>query len=132
MQLVIERARYHFQTSSRLLIQRPVAGIESIQIMNQRLDPAIEDRLRGSIGARQPEIEHAPQRPHESVQNVRRWIDEILFDPEVLLFVLKKDTTLGDGLGERNERLFSRALILILILLVFRMRTRMSMRPQKK
>jgi hypothetical protein len=55
---------------------------------------------------------------------MRRWVDEILFDPKVLIFVLKKHTTFGNGPCQRNKRPLGRELIFALF--------RKSMRPQKK
>ena len=71
MQLVIERAGQHFHPGSRLFIERPVSGIESRQILQQRLNPAIENFLCRSIFGSQPVIEYSPERPHESIQNMR-------------------------------------------------------------
>src|SRR5208282_3936696 len=101
MHPMIERAGQHFQPGSGLFIQRPVSGIESSQVLDQSLTPAIEDFLRRNIPARQPVVEYAPQGPNESIQNVGWRVDEILFDPQVLLdvlrYVLKQYATFGNG-----------------------------------
>ena len=83
--------------------------------MDQSLDSAIENFLCRRIRARQPEIEHAPERPHESVQDVRRRIDEILFDPQILRFIFKEYATFGNGPGQGDKRLLGRALILFVV-----------------
>jgi hypothetical protein len=63
-----------------------------------------------------PEVKHAPQRPDESVQNVRGGIDEIFFDPEIFFLVLdtssKSTPPSAMGLRQRDKCLLGGALIL--------------------
>ena len=103
MQAMVERAGEHFEASSGLLIERPVASIKAREVVNERFDSAIENVFRRRSSARHPEIVNAPQRPDKTIQDVGRWIDEILFDPQVDFVVHTQDTSLGDGAGQCYE-----------------------------
>ena len=65
--------------------------------MQQRADPAGEEILSGGVFRGEKVIVDSPERPDESVEDVRGRGDDVFLEPEVAGFVGEGDAALGDG-----------------------------------
>ena len=103
VQLVIKGAGDHWQQSARLLIERPKPKIIAVKIRSHRGHRLGEQSDGFARSGRQEIIVNAPRGPDEAVQNMRRWIDHVLFEPQISSVVFKRDSTRGSICEETSE-----------------------------
>ena len=104
VQRVVVAAREHFPAPVACFVERPPAGVEIRQALRERRDARLPDLKR--VGPSRPArvVEDAPQGPDEAIQNMRRRIDDVFLDPDVLAGIGDEDAALGDVAAQRFER----------------------------
>src|ERR1700685_43853 len=103
VQLMIERTRDHGQPRARLFVERPEAKVVAVKISQQCLNRACEEIMGRSFAGGEEIIVNAPCGPDESVQNVSRRRNDVLFEPEIALLVGEDNSACANGLEETSE-----------------------------
>ena len=103
MQAVIEGARDHGQARAGLLVERPEAEVEAIEIVKESSDSAQEEILRGAVFSGEEVIVDSPERPDESVQDVSGRRDDVFLEPEVAGFVGEGNAAIRDRMLKADE-----------------------------
>src|SRR6266576_2314511 len=97
---MIEGTGNHLQARSRLLVERPETRVIKIEILRQGLCDLVEQYTGSRLVGGKKIVVNSPGGPNAPVENVRRGVDDVFFDPRVSLIVDEYHASVLDGLPE--------------------------------
>src|SRR5581483_3870634 len=91
MESVIKGACNHGQAGSGLFVERPETEIVAMQVLMQSIHRAREERSHHAVPCSKKKVVNTPRRPQETVQDMSRGRDDVLFKPDIPSLVGETD-----------------------------------------
>src|SRR5277367_882558 len=92
MQTMIEGAGQHGESRSRFLVERPETSVVAMEIGAKRCNRECEQIPRRGVASRKRIVVNFPDRPEETIQNMRGRRDDVFLEPKIAALVGEADS----------------------------------------